>query len=96
MNIKPIYTEKSMNQAKNGLYSFWFLPKFTKNQIKVILEKALDVKIDSLKTQNYKKMVTRTMRGTVKTTQAKKKVLVTLKSGKIELFDTEGAGGRNK
>ncbi len=87
MNIKPIYTEKSMNQAKNGLYSFWFLPKFTKNQIKVILEKALDVKIDSLKTQNYKKMVSRTMRGTIKTTKAMKKVLVTLKSGKIELFE---------
>lgn len=87
MNIKPIYTEKSMNQAKNGLYSFWFLPRFTKNQIKVVLEKALDIKIDSIKTQNYKKMVTRTMRGTVKTIPAKKKVLITLKSGKVELFE---------
>jgi len=87
MNIKPIYTEKTLNQAKNGLYSFWFLPKFTKNQIKVMLEKALDIKIDAIKTQNYKKMTTRTMRGTVKTIKAMKKVLVTLKSGKIELFE---------
>jgi ribosomal protein L23 len=87
MNIKPIYTEKTLNQAKNGLYSFWFLPKFTKNQIKVMLEKALDIKIDSIKTQNYKKMTTRTMRGTIKTIKAMKKVLVTLKSGKIELFE---------
>lgn len=87
MNIKPIYTEKTLNQAKNGLYSFWFLPKFTKNQIKVMLEKALDIKIGSIKTQNYKKMTTRTMRGTIKTIKAMKKVLVTLKSGKIELFE---------
>ena len=96
MNIRPVFTEKSMNQAKNGLYSFWFLPKFTKNQIKAMLEKAFDIKIGSIKTQNYKKMTTRTMRGTVKTIQAKKKVLVTLKSGKIELFETEGSGGRSK
>ncbi|MFZ3301816.1 MAG: 50S ribosomal protein L23 [Microgenomates group bacterium] len=87
MNIKPIYTEKTMNQAKNGLYSFWFLPKFTKSQIKVMLEKALDIKIGSIKTQNYKKMTTRTMRGTVKTIKAMKKVLITLKSGKMELFE---------
>lgn len=87
MNIKPIYTEKTLNQAKNGLYSFWFLPKFTKNQIKVMLEKALDIEIGSIKTQNYKKMTTRTMRGTIKTIKAMKKVLVTLKSGKIELFE---------
>mgnify|MGYP001589054199 CR=1 FL=1 len=87
MNIKPIYTEKSLGQAKNGLYSFWFLPKFSKNQIKIILEKTLDIKIDSIKTQNYKKMITRTMRGTRKTIKAMKKVLITLKSGKIELFE---------
>lgn len=87
MNIKPIYTEKSLGQAKQGLYSFWFLPKFSKNQIKIILEKALDIKIDSIKTQNYKKMITRTMRGTRKTIKAMKKVLITLKSGKIELFE---------
>lgn len=86
MNIKPIYTEKSLNQAKNGLYSFWFLPKFSKNQIKVILEKAFDVKVGTIKTQNYKKLKSRTMRGIVKTIRAKKKVLITLKSGKINLF----------
>lgn len=89
MNLKPIFTEKSMNQAKDGKYSFWFLPKFNKNQIKNILEKALDVKINSIKTQNYKKMTAKTMRGNIKTTSAKKKVLITLKSGKIEIFENE-------
>ncbi len=87
MQFTPIFTEKSMNQAKNGLYSFWVLPTFSKNQIKTFLEKAFDVKIEDIKTQNYKKMTTRTARGVNKTIKAKKKVLVTLKSGKIELFE---------
>lgn len=78
-----------MNQAKNGAYSFWFLPKFSKKQIKVVLEKAFDIKIDSLKTQNYKKSKARTFRGVTKTVPAKKKVLVKLKSGKIDLFEVE-------
>jgi large subunit ribosomal protein L23 len=87
MRFTPIFTEKSMNQAKGGVYSFWVLPKFTKNQIKKFLENAFEVKINTIKTQNYKKMTTRTMRGVNKTIMAKKKVLVTLKSGKIEIFE---------
>lgn len=89
MKFTPIFTEKSMNQSKNGQYSFWVLPEYNKNQIKAYLETAFDVKIADIKTTNYKKMVGRSQRGTIKTTSAKKKVLVTLKSGKIELFDTE-------
>lgn len=89
MDIKPVFTEKSLNQAKNGQYSFWFLPKFNKNQVKVILEKTFDIKIDSIKTQNYKKIKSRTMRGVVKTMPAKKKFIVTLKSGVIDLFTQE-------
>jgi ribosomal protein L23 len=96
MNLKPIFTEKSMNQAKSGRYSFWFLPKFSKDQIKDVLEKALDIKIDSIKTQNYKKMVAKTMRGTIKTIPAKKKVLITLKSGKIDLFADEVKSNKSK
>ncbi len=85
-----------MNQAKNGRYSFWFLPKFSKNQIKNILEKTLDIKIDSIKTQNYKKMIAKTMRGTIKTISAKKKVLITLKSGKIDFFADEVKNNKSK
>ncbi len=64
MKFTPIFTEKSMNQAKNGLYSFWVLPEFTKGQIKKFLETALEVKISKILTQNYKKMTVRTFRGT--------------------------------
>lgn len=96
MNLKPIFTEKSMNQAKNGMYSFWFLPKFSKNQIKIMLENAFDIKIDAIRTQNHKKMTSKTMRGNIKTVAAKKKVLVTLKSGTIELFADEKTSKKSK
>jgi len=81
-----------MNQAKNGQYSFVFLPKFTKNQIKDLIEKAFKVKIGEVKTTNYKKSSSKNFRGNIKTKNAVKKVLVTLKSGKIDLFETESKG----
>lgn len=87
MKFTPIFTEKSMNQAKEGMYSFWVLPTFTKGQIKNFLETALEVKIAKILTQNYKKANVRTMRGKNKTIKAMKKVLITLKSGKIEMFE---------
>lgn len=96
MKFTPIFTEKSMNQAKNGLYSFWVLPVYAKGAIKKSMEDAMDIKIAKILTQNYKKIVVRTARGTRKTIKAMKKVMITLKSGKIEMFDTEGAGGKNK
>ncbi len=89
MKFTPIFTEKTMNQAKNGMYSFWVLPTYAKGQIKTFMESALDIKIDKILTQNYKKMTSRTARGTRKTIKAMKKVLITLKSGKIEMFDIE-------
>lgn len=91
MKFTPIFTEKSMNQAKNGMYSFWVLPTYAKGQIKKFIEDALEIKISKILTQNYKKMIVRTNRGTRKTVKAMKKVLITLKSGKIEIFEHEKA-----
>lgn len=87
MKLTPIFTEKSMSQAKTGLYSFWVLPTFSKNQIKKSIEDAFEVKVGTVRTQNYKKSVSRSMRGKTVTKSAKKKALVTLKSGKIDIFE---------
>lgn len=87
MKIKPIFTEKSMNLAKNGNYSFWVLPNLTKYQIKKLFESAYEVKIAKVRTINYKKNVSRNMRGKVVTKPAMKKILLTLKSGKIDIFE---------
>lgn len=86
MKIKPIFTEKSMKEAKSGKYSFWVLPTLNKNQIKNLFEKAYDVKVKLVKTLNYKKMVTKNMRGRIVTKPAMKKAILTLKSGKIDIF----------
>jgi ribosomal protein L23 len=87
MKIKPIFTEKSMQKAKNGIYSFWVLPTLAKNQIRKLIEEAFEVKVGSVNTQNYKKMVSRSMRGKTVTKSAKKKAMVTLKLGKIDIFE---------
>ncbi len=96
MKFTPIFTEKSMNQAKNGQYSFWVLPIYAKGQIKKFLEDSLDIKIANILTQNYKKMIVKTARGTRKTVKAMKKVLITLKSGKIEMFEDEAPADSKK
>ena len=87
MKIRPIFTEKSMNQAKSGNYSFWVLPTLTKNQIKSLFEKAYDVKVRLVKTINYKKSSNKNARGRVVTKKAMKKAIISLKSGKIEIFE---------
>ncbi|HCR35428.1 50S ribosomal protein L23 [Candidatus Woesebacteria bacterium GWC2_33_12] len=86
MKIRPIFTEKSMNQAKSGNYSFWVLPTLTKNQIKSLFEKAYDVKVRLVKTINYKKSSNKNARGRVVTKKAMKKAIISLKSGKIDIF----------
>jgi len=87
MKIKPILTEKSLKQAKEGLYSFWFLPSSTKSQIKTAISEAFNVKVGGVRTLNYKKEVKKSWRGKNSVKQARKKVLVTLKEGKIDLFE---------
>ena len=89
MKIKPIYTEKSLKQAQNGVYSFWVLPEFSKYQITAFLKKTFAVEVADIKTLNYKKLTSRTNRGKTKTTKAMKKVLIKLKSGKLDWYEEE-------
>src|SRR3989339_564057 len=96
MKIKPIFTEKSMNQAKGGSYSFWVLPTLTKNQIKDLFEKAYDVKVKLVKTINYKKLTTKNLRGRIVNKPAMKKAIISLKSGKIDIFESEASGSKSK
>lgn len=89
MKIRPIFSEKSMKEAKEGKYSFWVLPALTKNQIKTFFEKVYKVKIRLTKTMNYKKRITRNMRGRLIGKPAMKKAILVLKSGKIDIFDSK-------
>jgi large subunit ribosomal protein L23 len=97
MNLTPVYTEKSMKMAKDGIYTFWVLPRLTKNQIKSLIAKAFDVKVAAVKTLNYKAKIKKNWKGTKASKPALKKVLVTLAGkDKIELFDTEAKAKEGK
>ena len=52
MNIKPVLTEKSLQAAQNGVYTFWVLPSFTKGKIREVVGSMFDVKV--LKERNQK------------------------------------------
>lgn len=86
--LKPVYTEKSLELAKNGYYSFWVLGNLKKEWIAKLIEQTFDVHVKTIKTTNYKKGEKRNYRGIVQKIKAKKKAIVTLKDGeKIDIFE---------
>jgi len=90
MKITPILTEKSLNRAKEGIYSFWVLPVLTKNQIAKVISERYDVVVKKVKTLNYKKTIKRNWKGRVSVRPAIKKALVYLKGDKkIDIFEVE-------
>lgn len=88
--IKPILTEKGLNEAKKGKFSFYVDPKSNKHQIKVKISELFGVHVTDVKTMNIKGSVKRDFKGKYKKIAGKKKAIVTL-TGKesIDLFDTK-------
>jgi len=86
----PIFTEKSLINAKNGKYSFWVTRTLGKNKIKHMIEEIFDVKVDSIKTAKKGGKKKKNFKGQVRNILSKKKAIVSLK-GKdtIDLFDEE-------
>lgn len=88
--IKPILTEKGLNEAKKGKYSFYVDPKLNKYQIKEQISKFFDVHVTGVKTLNLKGLIKHDYKGKYKKIMGKKKAIVTLKGKeKIDLFDTK-------
>jgi len=48
--IKPVFTEKSLKDAKLGNYTFKVAPRMNKNQIAVEIAKIFDVKVVKVRT----------------------------------------------
>lgn len=91
MKLTPVLTEKSLNEAKKGRFTFWIDPKLTKAEISRIIKKVFDVEVVSVATMNYKRLTKRNFRGRTQVIPANKKAVVTLKAGqKISYFETEG------
>jgi len=87
--IKPIITEKSMQLAKNGRYSFVVAKSTSKNSIKKTVEKLFKVHVTQVSTIVAKGKTARV--GTKRQlafTPAVKKAILKIKQGeKIDLFE---------
>ena len=90
MKLIPVLTEKSMNLAKQGKYSFWADPRFGKDELRALIEETFGVHVVEIRTANYKLNQKRNFRGQTVTTPARKKFIVKLnEKEKIELFETK-------
>jgi large subunit ribosomal protein L23 len=84
--MRPVVSEKSMDLASNGKYVFYVDKKATKIEIKFAIEEHFNVKVDKVHTM----MVTGKVKRQGKTEGKRpdrKKAIVSLKSGTIQIFD---------
>lgn len=90
MKIIPVLTEKSLDQAKEGNYTFWVDRRLNKNQIRKLIEEAFGVHVIRVRTINVRGETKRTFQGRKTVIKPRKKAMVTLKEKeKIDLFETK-------
>ena len=88
--IKPILTEKGLNEAKKGKYSFYVDHDLNKFQIKKLLLDVFGVHVTKVKTANLKGLIKRDYKGKYRKIAGRKKAIVTLKGKEtIDLFETK-------
>lgn len=85
--LRPVVTEKSMENMAEGKYTFEVDPRANKFQIKRAVEEIFDVKVERVNTVNVRGKLRR-MGRTQGRTSDRKKAIVTLKAGqKIQAFE---------
>lgn len=90
MKIKPLISEKSLDEANKGFYTFKVDNALNKYQIRELVEKTFDVKVDSVRTMQVKAREKTTIWGRKKKIQAVKKAIVTLKGkDKLDIFESK-------
>jgi large subunit ribosomal protein L23 len=86
--IKPIFTEKSLSDAKLGKYTFKVEPRMDKKRIAAEIAKIFDVKVVRVRTIKTGGEKGKTARGKNFSKLATKKAIVSLKEGdKINVFE---------
>ena len=86
--IKPIFTEKSLADAKSGKYNFWVDVRMDKSAIKAEISHIFDVHVSGVKTILRKGEERRNLRGRKFSINSAKKAIVTLKENeKIDIFE---------
>lgn len=90
MKLTPILTEKSLNIAKEGKYTFVVDPKLNKEEIRKLIDSVYGVHVKSIRTLNYKAGEKRNARGRKVAIKAFKKAVVVLsKDEKIDAFEVK-------
>lgn len=87
MRLEPVLTEKSLGLAKEGNYTFRVDPRLNKFQIKELVEKTFDVVVSGVRTLNKAGEIKMTAQGRKRIIKPQKKAIVTLKTGKIDIFE---------
>lgn len=88
MKLKPVFTEKSMAEAKKGNYTFLVNPSMTKQAIKTAINSAFGVHVKRVRTVNKPQVTKRNMYGKIVNSKAVKKAVVTLaEKEKIDIFE---------
>nr|AKQ04350.1 50S ribosomal protein L23, large subunit ribosomal protein L23 [uncultured Microgenomates bacterium Rifle_16ft_4_minimus_5036] len=90
MKFVPVISEKSLQNAKVGKYTFKVDRGLTKHQIKKLIEEAFGVHVTNVNTINLRGEVKRTMAGRKKVVKPVKKAIVVLRDKeKIDIFETK-------
>ena len=90
MKLLPLLTEKSLNEAKKGNYTFWVDMGMNKAQIKKAVEEIFGVNVSRVRTMNYKGRREKNFKGRIRRISPRKKAMVTVgEKEKIDLFETE-------
>lgn len=87
--LKPVITEKSMNEMADKKYAFYVHPDATKNQIKEAVQKMFDgAVVDKVSTMNLNGKKKRTRSYKYGRTSKRKKAIIklTAASKEIEIF----------
>ena len=83
---RPVITEKSSEAMAEDKYTFDVDPRANKTQVKIAVEEIFDVKVDSVNIINYKPKKKRMGRYQGYTNK-RRKAIVKLKEGSIDLFN---------
>ena len=86
--LKPIFTEKSLKEAKLGNYTFQADGNMDKKQIAAKIAKLFEVEVTGVRTTKVGPEKGRNAKGKKFAVKSMKKAIVTLKKGdKIDLFE---------
>ena len=83
---RPVITEKSSEAITEDKYTFDVDTRANKTQVKIAVEEIFDVKVDKVNIVNYKAKKKRMGRYQGYTNR-RRKAIVTLKEGSIDLFN---------